>query len=55
MEIFTTHFLFDYRYSKQLSHNFRAILRGIGDRVAGDEKLLHFTGVQHIVYIFMIM
>ena len=41
MEIFTTHFLFDSRYSKQLSHNFRAILRGIGDVVAGDEKLLH--------------
>ena len=55
MEIFTTHFLFDSRYSNQLSHNFRAILRGIGDIVAADEKLLHFTGVQHIVYIFMIM
>ena len=28
MEIMTTHFLFDSRYSKQLSHNFRMILRG---------------------------
>ena len=55
MEIFTTHFLFDSRYSKQLSHNFRAILRGIGDIVAGDEKLLHFTGLRNIVYILIIM
>ena len=45
MEIVTTNFLFDSRYSKQLSHNFRSILRGIGNVVAGDEKLLHFSGV----------
>ena len=44
LEIVTTHFLFDSRYSKQLSCNFRSILRSIGNVVAGDEKLLHFTG-----------
>ena len=54
MEIFTTHFLFDSRYSKQLSHNFRAILRGIGDVVAGDEKLLHFTGLQQNMFMYFI-
>ena len=45
MEIMTTHFLFGSRYSKQLSHNFRMILRDIGSVVAGDEKLLRFTGM----------
>ena len=51
MEVFTSHFLFDSRYSKPLSHNFRKILRGIGDIVAGDEKLLHFTGI-HVLWLF---
>ena len=42
----TTHFLFDSRYSnKHMSHNFRMILRGIGSVVAGDKKLLRFTGM----------
>ena len=34
----------DSRYSGQLSTNFLGILRGIGCTIAGDEKLLHFTG-----------
>lgn len=50
MEIMTTNFLFDSRYSKQLSHNFRMILRGIGSVIAGDEKLLHFTGIYNVDY-----
>ena len=37
-------FLLDSRYSGQLFTNFRGILRGIGCTIAGDEKLLHFTG-----------
>ena len=44
-EYLMTLFLFDSRYSKRLSHNFRTVLRGIGSTVAGDEKLLHFTGM----------
>ena len=44
LENFTTNFLLDSRYSCQLSKNFRGILRGIGCTIAGDEKLLHFTG-----------
>lgn len=57
MEIMTTHFLFDNRYSKQLSHNFRMILRGIGSVVAGDEKLLHFTGIYITldIYVYLIL
>ena len=45
MEIMTTHFFFDNRYSQQLSHNFRMILRGVGSVVSGDKKLLLFTGI----------
>ena len=44
LEIFTTIFLLDSRYSGQLSTNFRGFLRGIGCTIAGDEKLLHCTG-----------
>ena len=55
MEIMTTLFLFDNRY--QLSHNFRMILRGIGSVVAGDEKLLHFTGIYITleIYVYLIL
>ena len=53
IERFTTHFLFDSRYSKQLSHNFRTIFfRSIGLTIAGDEKLLHFKGI--VTYISII-
>ena len=45
IERFTTHFLFDSGYSKQLSYNFRTILQSIGLTIAGVEKLLHFTGI----------
>ena len=52
IERLTTHFLFDSRYSRQLSHNFRTILRSIGLTIAGDGKLLHFTGI--VTYISII-
>ena len=45
IEHLTTHFSFDSRYSKRLSHNFRSVLRGIGRTITGKEKLLHFTGM----------
>ena len=45
LKTFMTIFLLDSRYSGQLSTNFRSILRGIGCTIAGDEKLLHFTGL----------
>ena len=45
LETFTTFFLLDSRYLGQLSTNFRSILHGIGCTIAGDEKLLHITGL----------
>ena len=49
LEVFTANFLIHSGYSEQLSKNFRSILRGIGNSIAGDEKLRHFTGI-HIYY-----
>ena len=46
LEVFTANFLIHSGYSEQLSKNFRSILRGIGNSIAGDEKLLYFTGIR---------
>ena len=48
-EIFTSNFTLDKRYSEGISSNFRSILRGIGRALAGDEKLLHFSGASKIL------
>ena len=39
-----THFLIDYTYFEYLSEIFQSIVRSLGESVAGDEKLFHFTG-----------
>ena len=52
IERFATHFLFDFRYSKLLSHTFTTFFRSIGLTIAGDEKMLHFTGI--VTYISII-
>ena len=38
------HFLFSATYYNDISANFMGIIRSLGEAVAGDEKLLHFTG-----------
>ena len=38
------HFLIDHMYFEYLSENFQSIVRSLGESVAGDEKLFHFTG-----------
>ena len=48
MEIFTANFLIHSSYTEQLSKNFRSILRGIGNSISGDEKLLHFTRKDYV-------
>ena len=57
LEVFTANFLIHSGYSEQLSKNFRSILRGIGNSIAGDEKLLHFTGIRihYAVLCFLIL
>ena len=39
-----TSFLFDNKWYERLSNNYQPLLRHIGDYVAGDEKLFHYTG-----------
>jgi hypothetical protein len=39
-----THFLFDYNYYGDLSLKFQSLIGTLGESVAGDEKLFHFTG-----------
>lgn len=43
-EYLATHFLLTNDYFKDLSSNFQSIVVNLGQSVAGDEKLLHFTG-----------
>ena len=39
-----TYFLFDFEWYERISDNCQGILRHIGDYVAGDKKLFHYTG-----------
>ena len=44
LECFVAKFLFDAQVTNLVSENFRSVLRGIGNTIAGDEKLLKFCG-----------
>lgn len=44
MECLLTHFLFSYQYFYYISERFQSFVKEIGEFVAGDEKLFHFTG-----------
>ena len=39
-----TFFVLSTYYNNDISANFMGIIRSLGEAVAGDEKLLHFTG-----------
>ena len=44
VEKLLAHFLIDHTYIEYLSENFQSIVRSLGESVAGDGKLFHFTG-----------